>query len=146
MKKSDFDFSTPNRQSYVAIILILFKTINVVVRQLLPILFVILVGGSGKKGDYILWLVIIIAILTMLYSIVNFFRTYFMIINDELILHTGIFQRKKTSIPFARIQSINFEQNIIHQLFSVLKLKIDTAGSEKVSLSFMPSKPIKPML
>ncbi|MBK8346906.1 MAG: PH domain-containing protein [Saprospiraceae bacterium] len=136
MKKSDFDFSTPNRQSYVAIILILFKTINVVVRQLLPILFVILVGGSGKKGDYILWLVIIIAILTMLYSIVNFFRTYFMIINDELILHTGIFQRKKTSIPFARIQSINFEQNIIHQLFSVLKLKIDTAGSEKSEFEF----------
>jgi putative membrane protein len=136
MKKSEFDFSVPNRQSYVAILLILFKTINVVVRQLLPVLFVFLLGGSGKKGDYILWSVIAIAFLSMIYSTINFFRTYFYIKNDELILHSGIFQRKKTSIPFSRIQTINFEQNIIHQLFNVLKLKIDTAGSDKNEFEF----------
>ena len=136
MKKNEFDFSVPNRQSYVAILLILFKTINVVVRQLLPLLFVVLIGGSGKKGDYILWGVLTIAGLSMLYSIINFFRTYFFIKNDELVLHSGIFQRKKTSIPFARIQTINFEQNLIHQVFSVLKLKIDTAGSDKNEFEF----------
>jgi putative membrane protein len=136
MKKSEFDFSIPNRQSYVAILLILFKTIAVIVRQILPVLFVILIGGSGKKGDYIIWAVIVIAFLSMIYSILNFFRTYFFIQNDELILHSGILQRKKTSIPFSKIQTINFEQNIIHQLFSVLKLKIDTAGSDKNEFEF----------
>ncbi len=136
MKKNEFDFSIPNRQSYVAILLILFKTITVVVRQILPILFVILIGGSSKKGDYIIWSVIVIAFLSMIYSIVNFFRTYFFIQDDELILHSGIFQRKRTSIPFSKIQTINFEQNIIHQLFSVLKLKIDTAGSDKNEFEF----------
>ena len=136
MKKSEFDFSVPNRQSYVAIVMILFKTVNVVVRQLFPVLVVILVGGSKQKGDYIIWFIVAVSALTMVYSIINFFRTYFIVQNGELILHTGIFSRKKISIPFARIQTINFEQNIIHQFFSVLRIKVDTAGSEKNEFEF----------
>lgn len=136
MRKSDFDFTVPNRQSYVAILMILFKTIQIVVRQLIPVLLVFLVGGAKDKGSYILMGVIGIALLSMIYSMINFFKTYFYIENNELVLQSGVFQRKKTSIPFERIQSINFEQNIIHQLFSVLKIKIDTAGSEKSEFEF----------
>ncbi len=136
MKKSEFDFSVPNRQSYVAILMILYKTINVVVRQLVPIVLVVLLGGSKQKGDFLLWFAILVSALTMVYSIINFFRTYFYIQDDELILQTGIFNLKKTAIPFARIQTINFEQNIIHQFFSVLRIKIDTAGSEKKEFEF----------
>jgi putative membrane protein len=116
--------------------MILFKTIQIVVRQLIPVLLVFLVGGAKDKGSYILMGVIGIALLSMVYSIINFFKTYFYIENNELVLQSGVFQRKKTSIPFERIQSINFEQNIIHQLFSVLKIKIDTAGSEKSEFEF----------
>ncbi len=136
MKKSEFDFSVPNRQSYVAIVMILFKTVNIVLRQLFPVLVVILLGGSKQKGDYIIWFIVAVSTLTMVYSIVNFFRTYFIVQNGELILHTGIFSRKKISIPFTRIQTINFEQNIIHQFFSVLRIKVDTAGSEKNEFEF----------
>ena len=143
MEKSNYDFSVPNRQSYVAIIMILFKTINVVARQLFPVLVVILVGGSKQKGDYILWFVIAVSALTMIYSTINFFRTYFIVENDELILHTGIFSRKKISIPFSRIQTINFEQNIVHQFFSVSRIKVDTAGSEKNEFEFHALETVK---
>ncbi|MFZ1751305.1 MAG: PH domain-containing protein [Saprospiraceae bacterium] len=136
MRKSDFDFSQPNRQSYVAILMILFKTINIVGRQLLPVILVIFIGSSKKKVDYLIYMVIATAGLSMIYALVNFFRTYFMVVNDELVIHTGVFSRKKTSIPFERIQTINFEQNIIHQFFSVLKLKVDTAGSDKNEFEF----------
>lgn len=131
MKKSEFDFKEPQRQSYVAIVQILFKTIYVVFRQLIPIVFVVLLGNSSQKGDYIIYGVIAIAVLTMIYSVINFFKTYFVVQNGEFIFHTGVLNRKKIAIPLAKIQTINFEQNIIHQFFSVLKLKIDTAGSEK---------------
>jgi putative membrane protein len=39
-------------------------------------------------------------------------------------------------IPFDRIQSISFEQNPIHQLFDVVRLKIDTAGSSREEFEF----------
>ena len=135
MKKNDGEFSVPTRQSYVAIIMILFKTINIVFRQLIPVLVVILLGGS-EKFDYILWVISVIALLSMIYAIVNFFRTYFHIQDDELVMHTGVFSHKKTIIPLERVQSVNFEQNIVHQIFDVLKLNIDTAGTEKNEFQF----------
>lgn len=136
MKKNEYDFSIPTRQSYVAIAMILFKTVNVVVRQLFPALLVILVGGSKNRGQYIIWFLVVGSVLSMIYSIINFFRTYFIIQNDEIILHTGVFSRKKISVPFERIQTINFEQNVLHQFFSVLRIKLDTAGSEKNEFEF----------
>jgi putative membrane protein len=131
MKKSEFDFSVPNRQSYVAILMILFKTVNVLFRQLLPFVVVVLLGGSKSKTSYLLYTIVAVAVISMVYSVINFFKTYFIIQDGELVLFTGIFNKKKMSIPFAKIQTINFEQNIIHQFFSVLRLKVDTAGSEK---------------
>lgn len=136
MKKSEYDFSVPTRQSYIAILMILIKTVNVVVRQLFPALLVILVGGSKNKGQYIIWFLVVGSVLSMIYSIINFFRTYFIIEDNEIILHTGVFSRKKLSVPFERIQTVNFEQNILHQFFSVLRIKLDTAGSEKNEFEF----------
>ena len=136
MKKSEFDFTVPNRQSYVAILMILFKTVNVLFRQLLPFVIVVLLGGSKSKTSYIFYTIIAIAVLSMIYSVINFFKTFFIIQDGELVLHTGIFNKKKMSIPFAKIQTINFEQNIIHKFFSVLRLKVDTAGSEKNEFEF----------
>jgi len=40
-----------------------------------------------------------------------------------------VFKRTSLEMPFDRIQSINFEQNVIHRLFKVVKLNMDTAGS-----------------
>jgi len=136
MKKSEFDFSVPNRQSYAAILMILFKTVNVLFRQLLPFVLVVLLGGSKSKTSYLLYTIIAVAVISMVYSVINFFKTYFIIQDGELVLFTGIFNKKKMSIPFAKIQTINFEQNIIHQFFSVLRLKVDTAGSEKNEFEF----------
>ncbi|HMR89111.1 MAG TPA: PH domain-containing protein [Saprospiraceae bacterium] len=136
MKKNEFDFSVPNRQSYVAILMILFKTVNVLFRQLLPFVVVVLLGGSKSKTSYLLYTIVAVAVISMVYSVINFFKTYFIIQDGELVLFTGIFNKKKMSIPFAKIQTINFEQNIIHQFFSVLRLKVDTAGSEKNEFEF----------
>ena len=37
--------------------------------------------------------------------------------------------KKKVNLPFERIQNINFEQKIVHQIFGVVSLQIDSAGS-----------------
>ena len=70
MKKSDFDFTIPNRQSYVAILMILFKTINVLFKQLLPFVIVVLLGGRKSKTSYILYMIIASAVISMIYSVI----------------------------------------------------------------------------
>ena len=133
MKKSSdvSQFSIPQRQSYVAILLIIWKTYIIVFRQALPFLVVFLFGKSQSKADFIVWGIIGIALLSMVISIINFFRFTFHIENEELIINKGIFNRKKISIDIDRVQTINLEQNIVHNVFNVVRLKADTAGSDK---------------
>jgi putative membrane protein len=132
MKKSEvIDFTKPTRQSHIAIITILGKTIMIVARQILPLLAVVLIGGTKNKVDLLFYIVIAVAGLTMLHSIINFFRTYFYIENDELVLESGILTKNRVSIPFNKIQSIDSEQSIIHRILNVTKFKVDTAGGAK---------------
>lgn len=72
--------------------------------------------------------------LTTIYSIIAFFKYYFYIREDKLIVRKGVFRKTIIDIPLDRIQSVNFEQNLLHRLFKVVKLNIDTAGSSKNEL------------
>ncbi len=124
------DFSQPTRQSPIAILLIIQKSFKVIVRQIWPFIIIFLVGGnsSSYKG-MILPVVIGVSIFSALWAVLSYFKYYFYIKDDELIIEKGVLSKTKLSIPFDRIQSVNFQQNIIHQLSNVKKLDIDTAGS-----------------
>jgi len=129
MKKNEFDLSQPTRQSYAAILIITYRLYRVIARQLFPLLIFFLVKGSLGKSDTFLISIIAVASLGAVYSIIAFFRYYFYLEEDKLIVKKGVFKRTTLEIPFDRIQSINFEQNVIHRIFKVVKLNMDTAGS-----------------
>ena len=139
MKRSNLEsrFQEPTRQSLVAILLIIFKTYRVLVRQVWPFLLLYLFKGkTGGFGNHFLIGLTVVAVIGMFYSIINYFRYYFYVNQDELVIESGVFKRSKLNVPFDRIQTINFEQNIIHRIFNVVRLKIDTAGSAKAEFQF----------
>lgn len=122
-----FDFDKPSRQSNYAIILIIFKLYKNWIKRFLPILIAVSVSAENA---IIIWLTIAsFVILVGIFGIVAFFKYTFYLTGNELIINKGVFKRSKMIIPFERIQSINFKQTIIHQIFSVVELEIDTAGS-----------------
>lgn len=131
-----YDFSVPNRQSVFAIIMILLKTIKVISAQIFPLLLILLIGNSKNKPTTIVIFLAFVAVIAMVLSIIKFFKTYFYISDNELVVNTGVFKKVKTTIPFDRIQSIHFEQNIFQQMLDVTQLTIDTAGSEKSEFIF----------
>jgi putative membrane protein len=138
MRKNSLDFSIPQRQSYVAIASILGKTIWRVVRQIIPLIIVIFLGNARKENAYsdmFIYMAIGISTFVMVYSTINYFKTYFYIDGQDLILETGVFSKKKMVIPLFKIQSIDTSQSLIHQIFNVTKVKVDTASGEKVELS-----------
>ncbi len=136
MKKNDqFDLSIPRRQSFFAIVLIIYKYYKIIIRQAWPVLLFIVVGGGGRNRanweSYALYAVIIASAFSMTLAILNYFRHYYHLTEDELHVRKGIFQKQNVSIPIERVQTVNFEENIFHRLFKVTSLKIDTAGSTK---------------
>jgi putative membrane protein len=136
MEKSNFDFSQPTRQSIFAILMILWKTIRVIFAQLFPIVLVFLFGNTKNKPALLVIALVIMAILAMVISIIKYFKTFFYVTGQELIVHKGIFNKIKTTIPFDKIQSISFDQNVLQQVFEVTQLKVETAGSDKTELVF----------
>lgn len=132
--KPKFDLSQNMRQDYVAILLIIWKMYIRLVKQALPIIIALAV--SKKASQYIWYVVIVVNVLIFVLAIWSYFRFYFRVENDELIVEKGIFKRTKLNIPFERIQSVNFEQNIALQVFQKYKVEVDTAGSSKKEFSF----------
>jgi len=110
----------PERQSPVAILLILFKFIANLLRQAWPIVLVLFLRPSSFKGDsWTLWAIGIGSISTIV-SIISYFKFYYYVKDKELIIEKGLFQKTRLNIPFDRIQTINFRQNPIHRFFNVV--------------------------
>lgn len=131
------DFSNPRRQSKVAMGIILIKFIRMTVRAFWPVLLSFFIGGRNNSSfeEYLGYLVIGFAAFNLIGSILTYFRFYFHIENDAIIIDKGLLKRTHTNIPFERIQTINFKQNILHQIFNVVSVEIDTAGAKKSEIS-----------
>lgn len=130
MRLVDHSFTEPQRQSMAAMLQIIYKTYRVIVRQLWPFLIVFLFGGSSDAwGTKVAMVLIVLALLSMVVSVVGYFRYTFYIEEGDLIVNRGILIRKKLVLPLQKIQSINIQQNLLHRLMGVVGVQVDTAGS-----------------
>ena len=132
-------FSEPTRQSPVSIILLIWKFYKQIIRQAWYILIPIFIGGDKVKENqmlYIFLVLILFAVISLVFAILAYYKFYFYIANGELHIQKGVIKKTTLNIPFDRIQTINFEQNIVHQVFDVVSLDIDTAGSKGNEFSF----------
>lgn len=110
------------RQSYAAILLIAYRLYKVLVRQLFPFILILFFGNKETTSSFIMYAIIIIAVIGFFYSVVAFFKYYFYLEDDKLVVLKGVFKKTKLEIPFDRIQSINFEQNLIHRMLSLIHI------------------------
>lgn len=124
------------RQSIVAILFMAWKSYRWMVGSLWPFLIY-----AGIKSDRILQRIIPIAIAALIigavYALLRFWRFYFYVQDDELVIEQGVITKARTNLPFDRIQNINLEQSIVHQIFGVVKLKVESAGSKDTELEFL---------
>lgn len=136
--------SEPKRQSPVAIFTILITFI----RRLFSMFWFILVPlvvGSNRGSIFemsISTVAITVSAITVVGAILSYFRYYYFVDETSLNIHKGVLGKTKVNLPFERIQNINFEQKIIHQLFGVVSLQIDTAGSSgaEIKIDALPKQ------
>lgn len=121
--------SVPTRQSSVAILLILLRFFRGALRNLWPIFLVMFF--NSEEGETPFWAQAFIALgaFAAVTSIIRYFKFYFYVENDELVIEQGVLSKSKLNVPVDRIQTVNFQQGILHQVFNVVSIEIDTAGS-----------------
>ena len=126
--KDELDLSTPQRQNLLGVVVYLLKNF----RALLTVLITFVAIASSKPafwaivGIAIVPVIIILGVLAY-YQYQNF---TFQVIEDELIIHSGVFFKDKIEIRIDRIQSIQVTENLVQRVLGLVALKVDTAGSK----------------
>lgn len=96
---------------------------------LVPLLFFSITAFRNQSFEWWNFLGIFgIFLFTIVSSVVRWFRFFYNVTERELQIEYGLFVRKQRFVPFERIQSIHMTEGIIHRLFGVVKLEIETAG------------------
>ncbi|MBK8502676.1 MAG: PH domain-containing protein [Saprospiraceae bacterium] len=129
-------YESHTRQAPVAILMIIFNVLKSLIRTWWPFILILIFRSDFIRPETVKWWVGVITFIVILISVWRYFRFYFFLSEDKLHVFKGVFTRVKLDIPFDRIQSITFEQNIIHQLFKVARVKVDTAGSSSEEFEF----------
>lgn len=91
-------------------------------------LIILLFTGRGDRNE--LWPLIGVAALAV-YSIFQYFTYHYRVLDSELIVRSGVFQKSVRHIPFSRIQNVSITQNALHRLFNVAEVKLEAAGGVK---------------
>ena len=127
-------FSIPQRQSAVGILLIFTSTLYKLVRGFWAALAYFVL--KRPEGDILLYIILGVSVLFVLVAIYSYFdyRKFLFHIDyeaEEFILKKGVFSSDFVSIPFDKIQQVNFKRGILQRVAGVYSLVIDTAGSNQ---------------
>jgi putative membrane protein len=91
-------------------------------------LIILVFTGQGDRNEF--WPLIGVAALAI-YSVFQYFTYRYRVLEDELIVRSGVFQKSVRHIPFSRIQNISITQNVLHRFFNVAEVKLEAAGGTK---------------
>jgi putative membrane protein len=127
----EHNWSIPQRQAKAGLVIIISKAAVTTLKNLWPILLVLLFKENRKGVDTFEVVAIAIPVIILVRSLFMYYYFRFFIANDELIIRKGFISKKTITIPLRKIQAVHIEQGLLHQLAKVSKVKIDTAGTEK---------------
>lgn len=81
----------------------------------------------GRGGDWQEAAAAIAGLGLALAAVVRYFTYRFRIERDELVVRSGLFTRGERHVPFARISNIVLQQNLLHRLFRVAEVRLESA-------------------
>ena len=85
-------------------------------------------GTSGGLQDRIF---IGIAVFASLFSIIQYWFFHYWLEEDRLVVKSGILFKSLRQVPYERIQNITTERNVLHRLFNVTTLQLESASGQK---------------
>lgn len=81
----------------------------------------------GRGGDWQEGVAAIAAVVLAVAAVFRYFTYRFRIERDELVVRSGWFTRAERHVPFARISNIVLQQNLLHRLFRVAEVRLESA-------------------
>ncbi len=74
---------------------------------------------------------VLIVAASPIWGLVNYFTTYYTLEDEHLIIETGVFTKERKVIPYRVITTVDLTQNILFQIRSTYKIKIDDSSQTR---------------
>lgn len=91
----------------------------------------ILLLVSGRRGATAEWYGLIGVGALTLTSVVQYLTFRYRPDVDGFVIRSGVFQRTSRDIPYERIHTVNLHQTLLHRLFNVTEVRLESAGSKE---------------
>ncbi|MGB3393160.1 MAG: PH domain-containing protein [Stenotrophomonas sp.] len=99
---------------------------------LLPLVALLFFGSRREDGQWPFHLVTLAVVVALVGSALLQYLSYrYRIGRDALVVRSGILERTRREIPFARIHNVVVHQNLLHRLFGVAELRLESAAGSK---------------
>ncbi|WP_068830339.1 PH domain-containing protein, partial [Xanthomonas cerealis] len=99
---------------------------------LLPLLALLVFGGRDGRNDHLDQLMLLLAGSALIaVSLLRYFTYQYRIGRDSLSIRSGWLERSLREIPFARIHNVVVHQSLLHRLFGVAEVRLESAGGTK---------------
>lgn len=110
----------------------LFVLLQQLKQFLLPLLVLVVFGGrDGERDDYDNIATLVVMAILVGVSLVRYLTYRYRIGSDGLSIRSGLFNRTRREIPFARIHNVVVHQSLLHRMFGVAELRLESAGGAK---------------
>ena len=134
---NNIDLSVPQRQSVKGLVILFAFVFYQFIRAFLPLLLIVFYRKRDTIPQvYIYTAVLLLIVFSLLISYLNYRFFTFRISEEthEFIVQRGWVNKTKTVIKLDKIQQVNLNQKLLHQLLNVYEVEVDTAGSQDVEV------------
>jgi putative membrane protein len=97
-------------------------------RQFVVPLVALLIFGRGDRNE--LWSLVGVGVLVLV-AVWRYFTYRFGVVGDTLVVRSGLLERSLRVIPFARIHNVALQQSVLHRVFGVAEVRLESAGGQK---------------
>ena len=105
---------------------LVFEVISHVRSLIFPAVIAVFSAASGRIDGLIFAGIIFIP--TLIRSTIRYFSLRYQIHESELVVTEGIFFQRIRTVPIERIQNIDLIQNVLHRIFNLAEVRIETAS------------------
>ena len=100
-------------------------------RQFLVPLAVLVVFGGRREEGYQLAAAGVAVVVLALVAVWRYFTYRYRIEGDSLFIRSGLLERSLRQVPFSRIHNVELRQTLLHRLFGVAEVKLESAGGTR---------------
>ncbi len=105
---------------------LVFEVISHVRSLIFPAVIAIFSAANGRIDGLIFAGIIFVP--TLIRSTIRYFSLRYQIRESELVVTEGIFFQRIRTVPIERIQNIDLIQNLLHRVFNLAEVRIETAS------------------